>query len=82
MRSDILGDKLASRQVKESPQKEALWKEEVKFEIQRLRTLLRDPALSEEEKGVAQSQIANYRQMVLAARPPADWLGQIYLLVS
>jgi len=83
MRSNSLGEKLVSQQVKEGPQKDAWRREEVKFEIERLKDALRDPRLTEEEKAIAQSQIANYQEMTaLAARPPADWLDQMYLLAS
>jgi hypothetical protein len=83
MRSNSLGEKLLSHYVKEGPQKEAWWKEEVKFEIERLKAVLRDPRLTEEERAIAQSQIANYEETTgIAVRPSADWLDQIYLLAS
>ena len=83
MRSNSLIGELASQQVKEGPAREAWWKEEIRFEIERLKAILRDPAATDEEKSIAQSQIANYQKMsVMAARPPADWVRQIYLLAS
>jgi hypothetical protein len=85
-------DKLASQQVKDGPGREAWWKEEIKFEIERLKALLRDPLVSEEEKAIAQSQVANYREMsttptTVATQAPADserlpWLQQMYLLAD
>ena len=83
MRSKNLSDKLASQQIKDGPAKQAWWKEEIKFEIERLNSVLRDPEATDEEKGIAQSQIANYQEMsVMATRPAAEWLQQIYLLAS
>jgi len=77
------GDKFASQQIKQGPAREAWNKEQVKFEIERLKRILRDPGLTDEEEAIAQSQIANYQEMTaIAARPPADWLDQIYLLAS
>lgn len=83
MRSRNLGDKLASQQVKEGPGKQARWREEIRFEVERLKSVLRDPGAPDKEKAIAQSQIANYQEMsVMAARPAAEWLQQIYLLAS
>lgn len=83
MRSRNLGDKLASQQIKEGPGKQARWKEEIRFEVERLESVLRDPGAADKEKAIAQSQIANYQEMsVMATRPAADWLQQIYLLAS
>jgi len=83
MRGRNLGDKLASQQIKDGPGKEAWWKEEIRFEIERLKSVLRDPDATVEEKAIAQSQIANYQEIsVLAVRPAAEWLQQIYLLAS
>jgi hypothetical protein len=83
MCSSYASDQLASQQIKEGPAKEAWIKEQVKFEIERLKGILRDPRLTAEERSIAQSQIANYRQMTqIAVRPSADWLDQIYLLAS
>jgi len=83
MRSCDAGAKLVSQQIKEGPPRQAWWKEEVKFEIERLKALLRDPVLTEEEKAIAQSQIANYQETVkLGARPSADWLHQMHLLAD
>lgn len=77
------GAKLASQQIKEGPGKQAWWKEEIRFEIERLKSVLSDPEAADEEKAIAQSQIANYQEMsVMAARPAAEWLQQIYLLAS
>ena len=83
MRRRNLGDKLASQQIKEGPRKQARWKEEIRFEVERLESVLRDPWAPDKEKAIAQSQIANYQEMsVMAARPAAEWLQQIYLLAS
>jgi hypothetical protein len=83
MRSYNLGDKFVSQQVKEGPVRQAWWTEEIKFEIERLKSTLRDPQATDEEKTIAQSQIANYQDMfVMAARPAAEWLQQMNLLVS
>ena len=83
MCSSNAGDKFASQPIKEGPAREAWNKEQVKFEIERLKCILRDPRLTDEEEAIAQSQIANYQEMTaIAARPPADWLDQIYLLAS
>jgi len=83
MRSNSFAGKLVTEQVKEGPTKEAWWKEEIKFEIERLKAVLRDPAATNEERSIAQSQIANYQELsVMVARPPADWLRQMYLLAS
>ena len=83
MRSNSLSSKLASQQIKQGVAKEAWWKEEVRFEIERLKAILRDPEATDKEKSVAQSQIGNYQEMSrMAAQPPADWLGQMYLLAS
>jgi hypothetical protein len=94
MRGNNPTDKLATQQVKEGPGKEAWWKEEVKFEIERLKALLRDPMVPEEEKAIAQSQVANYREMSATNAPVenraeamtapsasgSDWLRQMQLL--
>ena len=83
MGSTNLGDKLASQPIKAGPTKAAWWNEEIKFEIERLKAILRDPASSDEERSIAQSQISNYREIsVIALRAPADWLRQMYLLAS
>ena len=83
MRSTNLGDKLASQPIKAGPTKAAWWNEEIRFEIERLRAILRDRAATEEEKSMAQSQIANYQEMAaMVARPPAEWIRQMYLLAS
>lgn len=83
MRSRNLGDKLASQQIKEGPGKQARWKGEIRFEVERLKSVLRDPGPTDEQKAIARSQIANYQELaMMAARPPAEWLQQIYLLAS
>jgi len=83
MRSYNFGDKLASQQIKDGPGKQAWWKEEIRFEIDRLKSVLRDPDATDEEKAIAQSQIANYQEIsVMVARPASEWLQQIYLLAS
>lgn len=83
MRSKNLSDRPASQQIKEGPVKQTSWKEEIRFEIERLKSVLRDPESTNEEKAIAQSQIANYQEMsVMATRPAAEWLQQIYLLAS
>ena len=83
MRSNNLVGKLASQQVKEGPARQAWWNEEIRFEIDRLKAILRDPAATDEEKSIAQSQIANYQEIsMMAARPPADWVRQMCLLAS
>jgi hypothetical protein len=92
MYSNNPGDKLASQQVKDGPGKQAWWKEEIKFEIERLKALLRDPLVSEEEKAIAQSQVANYREMSATTTTPGmetssdcerlPWLQQMYLLAD
>ena len=83
MRSTNLGDKLASQPIKAGPTKAAWWNEEIRFEIDRLKVILRDPAATDEEKSRAKSQIANYEEIsAMAARPPADWVRQMYLLTS
>ena len=82
MRRNDPSDWLIS-QTKECPTIKVWWKEDVKLEIERLKAMLHDPAVTEEEKAIAESQIANYHEMsVTAARPPADWLRQMYLLAS
>ena len=43
MRGNSLSSKLASQQIKQGPAKEAWWREEVRFEIERLKAILRDP---------------------------------------
>lgn len=81
--SNTLSDKLTSQQIKEGPVKQAWWREEIKFEIERLKSVLRDPEATDEEKAIAESQIANYQEMsVMASRPAAEWLRQMYLLAS
>lgn len=83
MCSKNLSDKLASQQIKEGPVKQTWWKEEIRFEIERLKSVLRDPEATDEEKAIAQSQVADYQEMsMVAARPAAEWLQQIYLLAS
>lgn len=83
MCSRNLGNKLASQQIKEGRGKQAWWKEEIRFEIERLMSIVRDPEATDQEKAIAQSQIANYQEVsVMAARPAAEWLQQIYLLAS
>jgi len=83
MRSHSLNNKLTSQEIKQGPAKVAWWREEVRFEIERLKAILRDPAATDEEKSITQSQIANYQELsVMAAKPPADWLRQMYLLAS
>jgi hypothetical protein len=83
MHSVDAGDKLASQQIKAGPARDAWWREEVKFEIDRLKTLLRDPILTDEEKAIARSQIANYQEAAqLAPLPAADWLHQMHLLAD
>ena len=83
MRSTDWSDQLARQQIKEGPARDAWWKEEVKFEIERLKAILRDAAATEEERTIAQSQIANYQEMTaLAARCAADWLRQMDLLAA
>jgi hypothetical protein len=76
-------DKLACQQIRDGSGKEAWQKEEIKFEIERLKALLRDPLVSEEEKAIAQSQVANYREMFATVTSTssdsegAQWLEQI-----
>ena len=83
MCSNGLIGKLASQQVKEGPARKAWWNQEIRFEIERLKVILRDPAATDEEKSMAKSQIANYEEIsAMAARPPADWVRQIDLLAS
>lgn len=83
MCSTNIGDKLASQQIKEGAGKQAWWKEEIKFEIERLKAILRDPEATDEERAIAQSQMANYQEMsVMVTRPAAEWLQQMYLLAS
>jgi len=48
MRSYNLGDKLASQQIKHGPGKLAWWREEIRFEIDRLKSVLRDPDATDE----------------------------------
>lgn len=83
MRSNSLIGKLASQQVKEGPAREAWWNEGIRFEIERLKAILRGPAATDEEKPIVQSQIANCQEMsVMASRPLADCVRQMYLLAS
>jgi len=83
MRSHCIGSKLIPQQVKEGPAREAWQKEEIKFEIERLKAILRDSTATDLEKSIAQSQIANYQELSLVtARPTAEWLQQMYLLAS
>jgi len=83
MRGCNAAEKLASQQVKAGPAKQAWWKEEVKFEIERLKSVLRDPLLTDEERVIAQAQITNYQETAaLNSRPSADWLHQMYLLAD
>jgi hypothetical protein len=78
MRGCNAGDKLASQQVREAPAKEAWWNEEIKFEIERLKAILRDTTVTDEEKAIAQSQIANYQETsVMAAGLHAGSLRQM-----
>jgi hypothetical protein len=77
-----LSGKLASEQIKQGPAKDAWWREEVRFEIERLKAILRNPAATDEEKTIAQSQLATYQEMSAMAPWPADWLGQMYHLAS
>lgn len=78
-----LGDKLASQQIEEGPAKRAWREEAIRFEIERLESILRDPGATDEEKFIARSQISNYQELsVMAARPPAEWLQQMHLLAS
>jgi len=83
MRSTNLGDKLASQPIKAGPTKAAWWNEEIRFEIDRLKAILRDSTATDEEKCIAESQIVNYQDLsMMAARPLADWVRQMYLLTS
>ena len=83
MRSTNLGDKLASQQIKAGPTKAAWWNDEIRFEIDRLKAILRNPTATDKEKCIAQSQIVNYQELsMMAARPPVDWLQQMHLLAS
>jgi hypothetical protein len=83
MHSYSFGDTLASQQIKDGPGKLAWWREEIRFEIDRLKSVLRDPDATDEEKAIAQSQIASYQEIsVMVARPAANWLQQIHLLAS
>ena len=83
MCSSNASDKFASQQIKEGPAREAWNREQVKFEIERLKRILRDPRLTDEEEAIAQSQIANYQEMTaIAVRQTADWLDQMYPLAS
>jgi len=54
---------------------------ELRVEIKRLKTLLRDPLATRQQKAKVRLQIAEYQEiagMVLAA--PPDWLLQMQLL--
>ena len=83
MRSTNRSDQLARQQIKEGPARDAWWKEEVKFEIERLKAVLRDAAATEEERAIALSQIANYQEMTaMAGRPAAEWLRQMDLMAA
>ena len=83
MRTYNFGDKLASQQIKEGPPREAWIKEQVKFETERLKAILRDCLATDEEKSIAQSQLANYHEMLAKVFGTApDWLQQIYFLAS
>jgi len=83
MRSSNSGDKLALQQVKEGAAKGAWIKEQVKFEIERLNEVLRDRLATNEEKSIAQSQIANYWEMAaMTVRPLPGWLRQMDLLAD
>ena len=61
MRSRNTRDKLALQQIKEGPAREERTKEQMKFEIGGLRTILRDHLATDKEKSIAQSQISNYK---------------------
>jgi hypothetical protein len=80
MRSRNTRDRVAPQQIKEGPAREAWFGGEVKFEIARLRDVLRDRLATDEERAIAQSQISNYKEM--AANPPASWLRQMSLLAD
>ena len=81
MRSCNIGDKLAQQQVKEGPAKEAWIKEQVKFKIDRLKGILRNHLGTDEEKSIAQSQLADYQEMAaMTVRPLPGWLQQMDLL--
>jgi hypothetical protein len=68
-------------QRKEASRKESWWKDEVRFEIERLRAILRDPLAAEEEKAIAQGQIASYQEILASVSSvPSDWLRQLDLL--
>lgn len=83
MRSCNIGDKLALQQVKEGPAKEAWIKEQMKFEIDRLKAILRDGLATDEEHSIAQSQIANYQEMAaITVWPLPGWLQQMDLLAD
>jgi|SRR5215469_3905644 len=80
MRSRNTRDKVAPQQIKEGPAREAWFREEVKFEIERLKDVLRDRLATDEERAIAQSQISNYKEM--AANPPVSWLWKLSLLAN
>lgn len=80
MRSRNTRDKVAPQQIKEGLAREAWFREEVKFEIERLKDVLRDRLATDEERAIAQSQISNYKEM--AANPPVSWLWQLSLLAN
>jgi hypothetical protein len=83
MRSKNLGDKFASRQIKEGHLEQVWIEEQVKIEIGRLTVILRNPVISEEDKAITQSQIGDYQEMVVIVPGTADdWIQQICFLVD
>lgn len=53
------------------------------MEINRLKTLLRDPSASPQQKARVQLQIAEYREIArMAPAAPADWVRQMHLLAE
>ena len=76
-------DELALQQIKEHPARKERIKEQMKFEIGLLRTILRDHLATDEDKSIAQSQIFQLQGLPeMAADPPATWLRQIRLLAD
>lgn len=71
------------RHHKRSPAAEAYLAQELKLEIRRLKTLLRDPAATRQEKAKVQLRIAEFQEIAcMAPAAPADWLRQMHLLAE
>jgi hypothetical protein len=81
MRNNDLTDNPAVQPIKKGPRQQAWWTEEIKFEIERLKEVLRDPFASDEEKAIAQSQVANYRELSAKSASPS-WLQQMDCLAD